>query len=72
MEAGPELVEGNGAPDLDIIQRTHREPIGNARLGELLAFHLRERPAATNATNTAIGHAMTHASDRPSPSALAR
>lgn len=71
-EDGPELVEGNGAPDLDIIQRTHRAPIGNARLGELLAFHLRERPAATNATNTAIGHAMTPASDRPSPSALAR
>lgn len=41
MADGPELVEGNGAPDLDIIQRTHREPIGNARLGELLAFHLR-------------------------------
>ena len=41
MPDGPELVEGNGAPDLDIIQRTHREPIGNARLGELLAFHLR-------------------------------
>jgi hypothetical protein len=38
---GPELVEGNGAPDLDIIQRTHREPVGNARLGQLLAFQLR-------------------------------
>ena len=50
MEDGPELVEGNGAPDLDIIQRTHRAPIGNARLGELLAFHLRDRLAATNAT----------------------
>jgi hypothetical protein len=37
---GPQLVEGNGAPDLDIIQRTHREPVGNARLGQLLAFHL--------------------------------
>lgn len=41
MPDGPELVEGNGAPDLDIVQRTHRSPIGNARLGELLAFHLR-------------------------------
>jgi hypothetical protein len=40
MTGGPELVEGNGAPDLDIIQRTHREPLGNARLGRLLAFHL--------------------------------
>jgi hypothetical protein len=41
MPTGPELVEGNGAPDLDIIQRTHREPVGDARLGQLLAFHLR-------------------------------
>lgn len=40
LDQGPELVEGNGAPDLDIVQRTHREPIGNARLGELLAYHL--------------------------------
>jgi hypothetical protein len=37
---GPQLIEGNGSPDLDIIQRTHREPVGNARLGQLLAFHL--------------------------------
>jgi hypothetical protein len=43
MPDGPELVEGNGGPDLDIIQRTHREPLGNARLGQLLAFHLRRR-----------------------------
>jgi len=41
MTDGPELVEGNGGPDLDIVQRTHREPLGNARLGQLLAFHLR-------------------------------
>jgi hypothetical protein len=39
--AGTLVVEGNGAPDLDIVQRTHREPVGNARLGQLLAFHLR-------------------------------
>lgn len=37
---GPVLVEGNRSPDLDIVQRTHREPIGNCRLGELLAFHV--------------------------------
>ncbi len=41
MPDGPELVEGNGGPDLDIIQRTHRAPVGEARLGRLLAFHLR-------------------------------
>jgi hypothetical protein len=39
---GPWLIEGNGAPDLDIIQRTHQEPMGDARLGQLLAFHLQQ------------------------------
>lgn len=41
MPDGPEIVEGNGAPDLDILQRTGREPLGNARVGEILDFHLR-------------------------------
>jgi len=40
LQDGPWLVEGNGAPDLDIIQRTHQAPLGNACLGQLLAFHL--------------------------------
>lgn len=40
---GPVIVEANGAPDLDIIQRTQRRPIGNARLGRLMAWHLRRR-----------------------------
>jgi hypothetical protein len=46
---GPALVEGNKSPDLDIIQRTHRAPIGNSRLGEILVFHVaraRERRRA--------------------------
>ncbi len=38
--SGPLLIEGNGAPDLDIIQRVGRAPLGNARLGSLLVFHL--------------------------------
>jgi hypothetical protein len=42
LKDGLQVVEGNGAPDLDIIQRTHREPLGNARLGQLLAFHLEQ------------------------------
>jgi hypothetical protein len=42
LQDGPQLVEGNGAPDLDIIQRTHQVPLGNARLGQLLAFHLKQ------------------------------
>jgi hypothetical protein len=38
---GPCIVEGNGSPDLDIHQRCEGQPIGTARFGELLAFHLR-------------------------------
>jgi len=40
---GPMLIEGNGGADLDIIQRAHREPMGNSRFGELLAHHLENR-----------------------------
>jgi hypothetical protein len=40
---GPCLVEGNVGPDADIHQRVERRPIGNARYGELLAFHLEKR-----------------------------
>jgi hypothetical protein len=39
-ESGPLLVEGNGSPDVDLIQRPSGEPLGNARLGRLLAFNL--------------------------------
>jgi hypothetical protein len=35
------LIEGNKGPDFDIIQRTSRAPIGNTRVGTLLAHHLR-------------------------------
>jgi len=66
MPDGPELVEGNGAPDLDIIQRTHRDPLGNARLGELLAFHLRhmeaECPVVPVDRTGSREHAAAHAS----------
>jgi hypothetical protein len=37
---GPMLVEGNGAPDLDIMQRFVRHGLMAARLGVLLAFHV--------------------------------
>lgn len=40
LPEGPQLVEGNKSPDLDIIQRTHEGPIGNSRFGELLLFHM--------------------------------
>jgi hypothetical protein len=37
---GPVLVEGNGGPDLDIMQRFVRHGLMAARLGVLLAFHV--------------------------------
>jgi hypothetical protein len=36
------VVEANGAPDLDIMQRPFRRGLMRERLGQLLAFHLRE------------------------------
>jgi hypothetical protein len=43
LSEGPCLVEGNTGPDTDIHQRAELQPIGNARYGELLAFHLERR-----------------------------
>ena len=37
---GPLLVEGNKSPDLDIIQRVTRQPLGNTRFGKLFLFHI--------------------------------
>jgi len=37
---GPVMVEGNGSPDLDIMQRFVRRGLMTARLGVLLAFHV--------------------------------
>lgn len=37
---GPTLIEANSFPDLDIIQRCSRRPLGGSRLCELIAFHL--------------------------------
>jgi hypothetical protein len=37
---GPIIVEGNGSPDLDIMQRFVRHGLMTERLGVLLAFHL--------------------------------
>jgi len=41
LEDGPAIVEANGGPDTDMHQRVSRQPLGNQRFGELLAFHLR-------------------------------
>jgi hypothetical protein len=40
VDSGPTMIEGNSGPDLDIIQRTHREPLGESRFGELLAVQI--------------------------------
>jgi hypothetical protein len=36
----PVLVEGNGSPCVDIIQRVECAPMGTQRFGELLAWHV--------------------------------
>ena len=40
---GPVLIEANGQPCTDILQRRNRSPLGNARFGEIISFHLKER-----------------------------
>jgi len=37
---GPVVIEGNSSPDVDIMQRPFRAPVGSSRFGELLAYHL--------------------------------
>ena len=41
LDNGPCLIQINKAPDLDMIQRIGRGPVGNERLGKLLAFNLK-------------------------------
>ena len=40
LSDGPAIVEANGGPDTDMHQRVSREPLGNQRFGQLMAFHL--------------------------------
>jgi len=37
---GPRIIEGNGQFGLDMVQRTHRIPVGNSRFCELYAWHI--------------------------------
>jgi hypothetical protein len=46
-DEGPLVVEGNSSPDLDIVQR-FGEPACVSRLGELLAWHLKQRGFVPN------------------------
>jgi hypothetical protein len=40
LAEGPCLIEGNSGPDLDLMQRVIGRPMGNGRLGSLLALRL--------------------------------
>jgi hypothetical protein len=42
LDDGPRLIEGNKGPDIDVIQRTLRVPIGGGRFGKLLAHNLEQ------------------------------
>lgn len=46
LDDGPVVVEGNGNPDMDILQRFMREGLREHRFARLLAFHLRRRVPA--------------------------
>jgi hypothetical protein len=50
LEDGPILIEGNGNPDLDILQRFMRIGLREHRFADLLAHHLRERGAVPRGT----------------------
>ena len=39
---GPILIEGNGKPGLNIIERGSRQLAGDGRLGELIAWHVKQ------------------------------
>jgi hypothetical protein len=41
LDDGPCLVEGNGRPDVDLMQRPHGVGLGNSRYGELIAYHVK-------------------------------
>jgi hypothetical protein len=49
LENGPIFIEGNGNPDLDILQRFMRVGLREHRFADLLAHHLQLRGACTGA-----------------------
>lgn len=50
LQDGPILIEGNGNPDLDILQRFMRTGLRDHRFASLLSHHLRERVPYTPRT----------------------
>jgi len=45
LDDGPIVIEGNGNPDLDILQRFMRTGLREQKFATLLAHHLRRRGA---------------------------
>lgn len=41
---GPVIVEGNRGPDVDLLQRAHRGPLGNTRFAQIMVHHLKANP----------------------------
>jgi hypothetical protein len=54
LEDGPCLVEGNGGPDVDLMQRHRSHGLMEERFAELLAWHLRQQARAAN--GCAVSH----------------
>jgi hypothetical protein len=50
LDDGPIVIEGNGNPDMDILQRFMREGLRKHRFGHLLAHHLSARVPALHPT----------------------
>jgi hypothetical protein len=62
-DAGPVIIEGNGNPDLDILQRFMTRGLRDHHFADLLAYHLRNRVPALAERLCANGDAALHRSD---------
>jgi hypothetical protein len=60
-DEGPRIIEGNNQFGLDMVQRTHRMPVGNSRFCELYAWHI-----------SRAAHALWGEAIRPTPAAAPR
>lgn len=67
---GPRLVEGNKGPCVDLLQRPHGEPLGNSRLGELLALNLRRAMKVKYSDSQALRRGQKGWLRGPSPGPL--
>jgi len=55
LEDGPVLIEGNAGADVDIVERTHGEPLGDSRFGELIALHLHRAVEGRRMSSETVG-----------------